>query len=211
MSRFAALLAILSLLVLSCGEKTEEGKVAEMKAAEEKASTSHEKKAPVSQAIKTDYDYNPTVVVETDFGNIEIEVFFDKSPEHSKNFMKLVNSGFYDGLIFHRVIPGFVIQGGDPYGVGTGGPGYYLPVEKSGLHHETGSIAMAQSAQGTSGSQFFICLAPQPHLDKQFNVFAKVTSGMEVANKIASVSRDKKGKPSEDVVMKKLYEKKPTG
>lgn len=210
MSRFAALLAILSLLMFSCGEKTEKGKVGQMKAAEEKASASHEKKPPVSQAIKTDYDYNPTVVIETEYGKIEIQVFFDKSPEHSKNFMKLVNSRFYDGLIFHRVIPGFVIQGGDPYGVGTGGPGYYLPVEKSGLHHETGSIAMAQSVQGVSGSQFFICLAPQPHLDKQFNVFAKVTSGMEVALKIASVPRDRNDKPSKDVVMKKLYEKKPT-
>jgi len=210
MSRFVALLAILSLFMFSCGEKTEEGEVAEMKVVEKKAPASQQEKAPPSQAVKTDYDYNPTVLIETDFGDIEIEVFFNKSPEHAKNFMKLVNSGFYEGLIFHRVIPGFIIQGGDPYGVGTGGPGYYLPVERSGLHHETGSIAMAQSVQGISGSQFFICLAPQPHLDKQFNVFAKVTSGMEVANKIASVPRDKRDKPSEDVVMKKLYEKKPT-
>lgn len=208
MSRLVTLMAILSLLILSCGEKTEEGSVAETEAVEKKAPASQEKEAPTSQAVKSDYDYNPTVVIETDLGNIDVEVFFDKSPEHSKNFMKLVNSGFYEGLIFHRVVPGFVIQGGDPYGTGTGGPGYRLPAEKSGLRHETGSVAMAQSAQGISGSQFFICLAPQPHLDRQFNVFAKVTSGMEVAEKIASVPRDSRDKPSEDVVMKKLYEKK---
>jgi peptidyl-prolyl cis-trans isomerase B (cyclophilin B) len=209
MGKFLALLTILSLLVISCGEKAEEERVAEMKSPEEAPAA--EKTEPVpSQAIKTDYDYNPTVVIETDFGKIEVEVFFDKSPEHSKNFMKLVKSGFYDGLIFHRVVPGFVIQGGDPYGTGTGGPGYYLDAERSGLPHQTGSIAMAQSALGISGSQFYICLAPQPHLDKQFNVFAKVTSGMEIVEKIASVPRDAGDKPSEDVVMKKLYEKKPT-
>jgi peptidyl-prolyl cis-trans isomerase B (cyclophilin B) len=209
MGKFLALLTILSLLALSCGEKAEEEKVAEIKSAEE-APVAKKNEPASSQAIKTDYDYNPTVVIETDFGKIEVEVFFDKSPEHSKNFMKLVNSGFYDGLIFHRVVPGFIIQGGDPYGTGTGGPGYYLPAEKSDLHHQTGSIAMAQSALGVSGSQFYICLAPQPHLDKQFNVFAKVTSGMEVVKKIASVPRDARDKPNGDVIMKKLYERKPT-
>lgn len=209
MNKLITLLVILSLTILACGEKTKEGKVTEEKAVEQETPVTRKVETPASQAIKTDYDYNPTVVIETDFGNMEVEVFFDKSPEHAKNFMKLVNSGFYDGLIFHRVIPGFVVQGGDPYGTGSGGPGYYLPAENSGLHHQTGSIAMAQSAQGISGSQFYICLAPQPHLDKQFNVFAKVTSGMEVANKIAAVPTDNKDKPKEDVVMKKLYEKRP--
>lgn len=209
MGRFLALLAILSLLVLSCGEKAKEEKVAEIKSTEEAPVAKKAEPTP-SQAIKTEYDYNPTVVIETDFGKIEVRVFFDKSPEHSKNFMKLVNSGFYEGLTFHRVVPGFIIQGGDPYGTGTGGPGYYLPAEKSALHHQTGSVAMAQSPLGISGSQFYICLASQPHLDKQFNVFAKVTSGMEVVKKIVSVPRDARDKPNEDVVMKKLYEKKPT-
>ena len=118
-------------------------------------------------------------------GSVVIELFPKDAPQTVNNFVKLVNNKFYDGLMFHRVVPGFVVQGGDPSGNGTGGPGYTIKLEASGLKHETGSVAMARKQSNDSaGSQFYICLAPQPSLDGKYCVFGKVVSGMDLVNKI---------------------------
>jgi peptidyl-prolyl cis-trans isomerase B (cyclophilin B) len=126
-------------------------------------------------------------IMETDKGNIEIVLFEKEAPNTVKNFEKLANSGFYNGLKFHRVIPGFVIQGGDPKGDGTGGPGYTIKCEcyQPNAHkHTKGALSMAHAGKDTGGSQFFITLAPQPHLDGKHTVFGQVDKGMDVVLKI---------------------------
>jgi peptidyl-prolyl cis-trans isomerase B (cyclophilin B) len=123
-------------------------------------------------------------VIETDKGNIELELFEKEAPNTVKNFEKLANSGFYNGLKFHRVIPDFMIQGGCPKGTGTGGPGYTIKCEINIKKHGTGALSMAHAGKDTGGSQFFITHSPQPHLDGKHTVFGKVEKGMEVVNKI---------------------------
>ncbi len=118
--------------------------------------------------------------IETDKGNIELELFDTEAPGTVANFEKLAGEGFYDGLIFHRVIPGFMIQGGCPIGDGTGGPGYTIPCEINEHRHDTGALSMAHRGPDTGGSQFFITHEPQPHLDGVHTVFGRVTSGMDV-------------------------------
>lgn len=154
---------------------------------------------------------NPIVEITTDFGTIKMELFAKEAPKTVANFVKLVNDGFYNGLIFHRVIPGFMIQGGDPEGTGRGGPGYTIPAEISPtLKHKRGTVACARlgdqvnPSKASSGSQFYICVAPQPHLDGQYTIFGQVIEGMDVVDKIASVDRDRMDKPLKDVVMKKV-------
>lgn len=117
-------------------------------------------------------------------GMIEIEFFDQDAPNTVANFEKLANEGFYNGLTFHRVIPGFVAQGGCPYGTGTGGPGYTIKCEINPRKHERGVIAMAHAGRDTGGSQFYITYAPQPHLDGQHTVFGKVIKGMDVVDQI---------------------------
>ena len=118
-------------------------------------------------------------------GTVEIELFADAAPETVNSFVFLARDGFYDGLIFHRVIDGFVAQGGDPLGTGTGGPGYTVPRELSDHKHVEGALAMARSADPDSaGSQFYICLAETPFLDGEYAVFGMVRSGMEVVHAI---------------------------
>jgi len=114
-------------------------------------------------------------------GNVEIEFLPEEAPNTVANFEKLANSGFYNGLSFHRVIPGFVAQGGDPNGNGTGGPGWQIDCETSTntTKHAKGVLSMAHAGKNTGGSQFFICYGPQPHLDGVHTVFGKVISGME--------------------------------
>jgi peptidyl-prolyl cis-trans isomerase B (cyclophilin B) len=132
-------------------------------------------------------------VVETVKGTIELELFADEVPNTVANFEKLANAGFYDGTTFHRVIPNFMIQGGDPYSktgagrVGTGGPGYTIKCETAtNVHrHVAGTLSMAHAGKDTGGSQFFICHSPQPHLDGVHTVFGQVAKGMDVVNKIA--------------------------
>jgi peptidyl-prolyl cis-trans isomerase B (cyclophilin B) len=123
-------------------------------------------------------------IIETDKGNIEITLFPEEAPNTVANFEKLANSGFYDGLTFHRVIPNFVIQGGCPRGNGTGGPGYTINCEINPHKHGTGALSMAHAGRDTGGSQFFITHSPQPHLDGEHTVFGKVVKGMEVVNAI---------------------------
>lgn len=128
--------------------------------------------------------------IETDKGSIVIELYGDIAPKTVENFVKLARQGFYDGLTFHRVVPGFVIQGGDPKGDGTGGPGYTIEAEISSLSHITGTVAMARRPdevnpeRRSSGSQFYICLAPQPHLDGQYTIFGQVVEGMDTVLRI---------------------------
>ena len=128
-----------------------------------------------------------SVTIETDKGTIEIDLFADAAPKTVNNFVFLAREGFYDGISFHRVIPDFMVQGGDPTGSGSGGPGYRFEDEfDNNPHtHEAGSLSMANAGPGTNGSQFFICHGPQPHLNGRHTVFGKVSSGQDVVDAIA--------------------------
>ena len=147
-----------------------------------------------------------TAVFETSMGSFEIKLATDLAPNTCANFIKLADKGFYNGLIFHRVIDGFMIQGGDPTGTGMGGPGYKIKDEfGEGLKHDDeGILSMANAGPNTGGSQFFITLAPTPWLDGRHAVFGKVTKGMEVVRKIGHVATDGNDKPLQDVVIKKI-------
>lgn len=155
---------------------------------------------------------NPIVKIEMKNGQvIKVELYPEVAPITVANFIKLVGEGFYDGLKFHRVIPGFMIQGGCPQGTGTGGPGHNITGEFSGnaivndLKHERGVISMARSGQPNSaGSQFFIMVADAPFLDGQYAGFGKVIEGMEAADAIVAVDRDGSDKPYEDQIIKKM-------
>jgi len=129
-------------------------------------------------------------IIETKFGNIEID-FFDEVTNTVKNFISLAESGFYDGLTFHRCIPDFVAQGGCPQGTGTGGPGYSIPCEtekntEDKHKHYRGALSMAHAGKDTGGSQFFLVRAPQHHLDGKHTVFGKITSGLEIIDKLGN-------------------------
>lgn len=147
-----------------------------------------------------------------DFGTIKAELYPDKAPNTVNNFISLANSGFYDGLIFHRVIEGFMNQGGDPDGVGTGGPGYSIKGEFSNngytnndLKHTAGVLSMARANDPDSaGSQFFIIAEEAPHLDGDYAAFGKVTEGMDVVEAINSVETKSNDKPLEDVVIESI-------
>jgi peptidyl-prolyl cis-trans isomerase B (cyclophilin B) len=123
-------------------------------------------------------------IIETDKGNMVVELFEKEAPNTVANFVKLINDGFYNGLTFHRVIPNFVIQGGCPKGNGTGGPGYTIKCEINPKKHLTGTLSMAHAGKDTGGSQFFITHSPQPHLDGVHTVFGQVIEGQDVVNKI---------------------------
>ena len=125
-----------------------------------------------------------TATIETEKGNIVLELFAGDVPVTVNNFVFLAREGFYDGTIFHRVIPGFMAQGGDPTGTGMGGPGYQFADEFTRHTHETGTLSMANAGPDTNGSQFFITYAPQPHLDGHHSVFGQLTDGMDVLKSI---------------------------
>src|SRR3954451_13117382 len=135
--------------------------------------------APPEMAIDTAHKY--TATIETSAGTMTAELFTTDAPNTVNNFVFLAREGFYDGVIFHRVVPGFVIQGGDPTGTGTGGPGYRFPAEPVQGKYEVGSVAMANAGPNTNGSQFFICDGAQcTTLPPRYNLFGKVTAGIEV-------------------------------
>ncbi|HKS59185.1 MAG TPA: peptidylprolyl isomerase [Thermoplasmata archaeon] len=144
---------------------------------------------------------NPVVTLETSLGTIRAEIFEDKVPKTAANFLTLVRKGYYDGITFHRVIPGFMVQSGCPFGDGTGGPGYTIPDEFHPLLRHTGPglLSMANAGPNTGGSQFFITLAPTKWLDGKHAIFGKVVSGQEVVEKIAAVPRDGSDKPKTPV------------
>lgn len=154
---------------------------------------------------------NSVAKFETSKGEFKIELFEDKAPNTAKNFIDLVNKKFYDGLIFHRVIDGFMIQGGDPKGNGTGGPGYNIKDEfhPDLKHNAAGILSMANAGPNTGGSQFFITLAPTPWLDNKHAVFGKVIVGLDVVQAIGKVKTGAMDKPEEDVVIKKITIEQP--
>ena len=155
---------------------------------------------------------NPIVTIEMeDGGTIKAELYPEIAPNTVNNFVSLINKGFYDGVIFHRVIPGFMIQGGDPKGTGMGGPGYSIKGEftrngfKNDLKHDRGVLSMARTMMPNSaGSQFFIMHKNSPHLDGQYASFGKVLEGMEVVDAIANTRRGPNDKPLTPQVMKKV-------
>ena len=156
------------------------------------------------QGLLTAEGKAPRAIVTTKFGEMELVFFPQLAPKHVESFLNLAKKGFYNGTIFHRVIPGFMIQGGDPNtkdpskrdGYGMGGPGYTLPAEFNRIPHERGIVSAARSADPDSaGSQFFIMVGKAPSLDNQYTVFGEVVKGMEVADKIVNQPRDRRDNP----------------
>ena len=142
--------------------------------------------APPPMTIDPKKKYSATM--ETTLGTITLDLDPSVAPQHVNSFVFLAREGFYDGVIFHRVIPGFMIQGGDPTGTGSGGPGYRVKAEFNPTHHARGVLSMARTSDPNSaGSQFFIMHDDSPHLDNQYTAFGKVTSGIEVVDKIATL------------------------
>ncbi len=154
-----------------------------------------------------------TGVIETNFGKIVIEFFPEDAPKTVENFVKLASSSFYDGTLFHRVIPGFMIQGGDPNtksnnrrSWGTGGPGHTIKAEFNAKSHVRGIVSMARAQDPNSaGSQFFIVVKDSKFLDRQYTVFGKVIEGMDVADKIVNMERDANDAPLQNAKMNKVY------
>jgi cyclophilin family peptidyl-prolyl cis-trans isomerase len=146
-----------------------------------------------------------TVTLHTNHGAIELELFDDDAPKTVDNFTKLARDGFYDGVIFHRVIPDFMIQGGDPTGTGSGGPGYQFEDEINEHKVVRGALAMANAGPNTNGSQFFIVTTESaPWLDGKHTVFGRVTSGMDVVDTIEQVATDGRDKPRDDIVIERV-------
>jgi cyclophilin family peptidyl-prolyl cis-trans isomerase len=144
-------------------------------------------------------------VIQTNHGPIELELFAADAPKTVDNFVKLANDGFYDKVIFHRVIPDFMIQGGDPTGTGTGGPGYSFEDEFNDHKVERGALAMANAGPNTNGSQFFIVTTESaPWLDGKHTVFGRVTDGMDVVDEISEVPRDSRDRPNDDIVIESV-------
>jgi len=188
------LLSILSLMILSCGGSK---KVAEESGKMNRMDETKFKKR------KAD---NPIIAIDTDFGTMTLELYYDVAPVHVDSMLARVREGFYNGLIFHRVIDGFMIQGGDPTGTGTGDAGYTLKAEFSDLPHIEGTLSMARARDPNSAScQFFICLDRAPHLDGQYTVFGQLLDGFDTLHKIGSVPTDSRDRPLEDVIMRKVY------
>ncbi|MEO0116218.1 MAG: peptidylprolyl isomerase [candidate division WOR-3 bacterium] len=185
-------------LFLFCGpKKTERLETKREEKTETEATKKVERKTYLLIAVK-------------DFGEIKIELFPHIAPKNCANIIKLAKEGFYNGLTFHRVVPDFVIQGGDPKGDGTGGPGYEVEAEISNLKHKRGTVAMARRGdmvnpeRKSSGSQFYICLRDLPSLDNAYTIIGQVVEGMEIVDKIAQVERDPRDKPIKPVVMEKV-------
>jgi peptidyl-prolyl cis-trans isomerase B (cyclophilin B) len=164
-------------------------------------------KAP---APKTEVPKGPRAIIKTKFGDIEVKFYPDVAPKHVENFIKLAKEGFYNGTIFHRVIPGFMIQGGDPNtkdslkkdSYGQGGPGYTVKAEFSDIPHKRGILSMARGPEAdTAGSQFFIVVEDSRFLDRKYTVFGEVTKGIGVADKIVNLNRDERDNPKERVEM----------
>ncbi len=159
---------------------------------------------------KAEAPKGPRATIKTKFGDIEIKFYQDVAPKHVDNFIKLAKSGFYNGTIFHRVIPGFMIQGGDPNTkdtlkkdvYGQGGPGHTVKAEFSDIPHKRGIVSMARAADpDTAGSQFFIVVEDSRFLDRKYSVFGEVTKGIGIADKIVNLARDERDNPRERVEM----------
>lgn len=200
-------LLIVTMFIVSCAKKEKAKTFPVLTAAQIAQIQAKMKNLPEEPVAKDEVG-----VIETNFGTIVIQFYPDVAPHTCASFKKLANHGYYDGVLFHRVVPGFVIQGGDiltrdadPSDNGTGGPGYTLPAEFSDLHHVRGTVSMARKANNinSAGSQFFICLADAPNLDYQYTIFGKVIKGMDVVDKIAAVPSPNQH-PQEKIVMLKV-------
>ena len=201
----AIVLLLVALLLLSLACATEEVSRAD-KAAE--ALLAAQQKNETKEETNVDKTHPIATITMKDGGVIKLELYPETAPESVKNFISLANSGFYDGLIFHRVIMGFMIQGGDPQGKGTGGPGYSIKGEfaangvENNISHVRGVLSMARATPyDSAGSQFFICHADSTFLDGQYAAFGRVTSGMDVVDRIAATTTDSKDKPYKDQIM----------
>ena len=159
--------------------------------------------ADTATTPKAETPKGPRGIIKTKYGDIEIKFHSDVAPKHVENFIKLAKSGFYNGTIFHRVIPGFVAQAGDPSGTGQGGPGYFFKNEISDLKFDQpGRVGMANSGGDTNGSQFFITYAPQPQLDGSYTVFGQVTEGMNVVERLTARNPEQQlGLPPGDKIL----------
>jgi len=158
------------------------------------------------QVMAADEGKELKVKITTTMGVIEAKLFHDKAPKTVANFVELARKGFYNGIVFHRVIPKFMIQTGDPKGNGTGGPGYSFEDEfhKDLKHSKPGIFSMANSGPNTNGSQFFITVAPTPHLDNRHSVFGEITAGMDIATKISEAPRGAQDRPNQEIKMEKV-------
>ncbi len=166
--------------------------------------------ADKSTAPKAEISKGPRAIIKTKFGDIEVKFLPDVAPKHVANFIKLAKDGFYNGTIFHRVIPGFMIQGGDPNTkdslkkdtYGQGGPGYSIKAEFSDMPHKRGAVSMARANDpDTAGSQFFIVVEDSRFLDNKYSVFGEVVKGIGVTDKIVNLPRDERDNPKERVEM----------
>ncbi|MGH7595492.1 MAG: peptidylprolyl isomerase [bacterium] len=222
---FSFLFIVVAGAIIGCSKKASQGQAAEgqpaqnskgaevnktLSAAEIQALIEKAKTAPAVEVASDEVG-----VIETDLGRIVLELFPSVAPEHCRNFKKLAGIGFYDGVTFHRVVPGFMIQGGDILSRdadrsndGTGDPGYTLPAEFSNSPHERGTLSMARKGYSvnTAGSQFFICVAPATHLNGQYTVWGRVLEGMDVVDQIVATSgtNEVKQTPDNPVVMNKV-------
>ena len=202
-------------VIAGCGKEAPKLKTEEKKQEPVKQQTTETKQDTVKD-VKKDGDKTDTktdgkkmnyVKFETTMGNFKVKLFSDKAPITTDNFRSLVEQGFYNGIIFHRVIDGFMIQGGDPNGTGTGGSGKKIPDEFGpGLKHsKEGILSMANAGPNTGTSQFFITLAPTPHLDGKHAIFGEVVDGMDVVKKIGKTKTGPGDRPETEVKMKKVY------
>ena len=180
---------------------TEPGAATQATATTAPAPEAKRDKGEPPMTLNSDNQYVATI--NTNHGAIVIELFPKQAPKTVNNFVTLSRDGFYDGVIFHRVIPNFMIQGGDPTGTGSGGPGYKFEDEfdRSVRFDKPGILAMANSGPGTNGSQFFITTAPTPHLNDKHTIFGRVTDGQDVVEAISNVDKNRSDKPLEDVVI----------
>lgn len=165
---------------------------------------------------KTEYPIrnkdNKFVTLETNYGNITLELYHDVAPAHADSFYARTTEGFYNGLIFHRIMKGFMMQGGDPTGTGRGNAGYFLDAEFSDLPHEKGTLSMARGPQPNSAScQFFICFAAAPHLNGQYTVFGHVVNGIATVEKVEQVKTGPADRPIEEVKIIKAFASDPEG
>jgi peptidyl-prolyl cis-trans isomerase B (cyclophilin B) len=174
-----ALMAAIACSLVGCAKKETPSGEAVMAPKQEEATQPPAASAPPGKVAYAIVDVEGK-------GKFVIELNLEKAPKTAGNFINLAKQGFYNGLTFHRVVPDFVVQGGDPNGNGTGGPGYTIPFEETGLKHEDGAVAMARKGddKNSAGSQFYICLGPQHQLDGDYAVFGKVIQGMDVVRKI---------------------------
>ena len=155
--------------------------------------------------MKIDAKKTYLATIDTSEGKMVAKLYPDKAPQTVNSFVFLAKEKFFDGLTFHRVIKGFMLQGGDPEGTGRGGPGYHLKAEFNDTKHEKGILSMARTPDPDSaGSQFFVMHGTAPHLDGQYTVFGKITEGLDVIDKIANVQTDGRDKPVKDVVIKSV-------